>query len=185
MKPKHLRFTLFLGAYLFFAASCSQNQEATTEEENTPAEDYLLMVYDEGKNQYGYKDSEGKMVIPFGKYEMCFTDTMRSYAVVTTTEGGLIAIDRLQKKLYDVFVYDNGPDYPAEGLFRVMKGEKIGYADAKSGEIVIEPAYACAWPFDGGKARVSRDCTKEQDGENTIWLSDNWFMIDKEGKEVK
>jgi hypothetical protein len=183
MKPSHVKFTAFFCAYLVLA-SCSQGQ-VKEEEESNSQEDYLVMVFDEGKNQYGYKNDDGKMVIPFGKYEMCFTDTLRNYAVVTTAEGGLIAIDRDEKKLYDVFVYDNGPDYASEGLFRFMKGEKIGYADAKTGEIVIDAVYACAWPFEDGKAKVSMDCTKEQDGENTIWLSDNWMTIDRDGKEVK
>ncbi|MGV3630550.1 MAG: WG repeat-containing protein [Bacteroidota bacterium] len=184
MKPKHFKFPVLLCAYLF-TAGCSQSQETAKEEEKAPSEDYLVMVYDEAKNQYGYKNSEGKMTIPFGKYEMCFTDTLRDYAVVATSEGGLIAIDKNEKKLYDVFVYDNGPDYPSEGLFRFMKGEKIGYADAKTGKIVIDALYACAWPFEDGKAKVSTSCTKEQDGENTIWLSENWVTIDREGKEVK
>ncbi|MCE3297090.1 MAG: hypothetical protein K0R65_2804 [Crocinitomicaceae bacterium] len=184
MKPQHFRFILILGIYLF-ASGCSQSTELAKEDNTAPAEDYLVMVYDESKHQYGYKDSEGKMVIPFGKYEMCFTDTLRAYAVVVTGDGGMIAIDRNEKKLYDVFVYDNGPDYPSEGLFRFMKGEKIGYADEKTGKIVIDATYACAWPFENGVARVSMDCKKEQDGENTIWLSDKWMTIDRDGKEVK
>lgn len=111
-------------------------------------------------------------------------DTSRAYTI-SIEKGVFVARDKQQKFLYQVFMYDNGPDYTAEGLFRIVQDGKIGYADAKTGEVVIAPRYPCAWPFEGGKARVSTDCTTRQDGEHGIWESDNWFYINKKGEEVK
>ena len=116
---------------------------------------------------------------------MCFTDTFCNYALVLDTENGFIGINRKEETIYDIFVFDNGPDYVEEGLFRIMKNDKIGYADAKTGKIVIEPIYQAAEPFENGKARVAIIAKKVQDGEHYTWKSDNWISIDKSGNEVR
>jgi hypothetical protein len=49
------------------------------------------------------------------------------------TDGGQwVIMDGQKTARYDVFIYDNGPDYEADGLIRVVKNGKIGYADAKT-----------------------------------------------------
>ena len=120
-------------------------------------------------------------IIPFNKYLACFTDTFRNYAIVATNEN-IMAIDRQEKILYEVFLFDNGPDYPAEGLFRIVQNNKIGFADALTGKIVIQPQFTCAYPFEGGKAKVSNNCTIKPEGEHSLWISDTWDYIDKTGK---
>lgn len=92
------------------------------------------------------------------------------------------AIDRNENVLCNIFWYDNGPDYVSEGLFRIVVEEKIGYADATTGEIIIEPQFSCAYPFENGVAKVTYDCTTVQMDEHTIWNSNNWFFIDKFSK---
>lgn len=99
-----------------------------------------------------------------------------------TTDGKWIIIDRKKTALYDVFLYDNGPDYESDGLIRVVKNGKIGYADAKTYVIVIEPQFDCAFPFEGGKARVSNQCKTVKDGEHSVWESNAWQYVDKQGK---
>jgi hypothetical protein len=135
-------------------------------------------------NDYGYKNIKGEIIIPLGKYSICFTDTFRIYAIVIKPPVGFVAIDRQEKVLFNVFPFDNGPDYAADGLFRILENNKIGYADAETGKIIIKPQYDCAWPFEKGVAKVSKDCNKKTEGEITFWLSDNWFYIDKKGKKV-
>jgi hypothetical protein len=120
-------------------------------------------------------------MIPLGKYEFCFTDTFRNYAIVLDSGKGFVAIDRQYHVLYNVYVFDNGPDYPSEGLFRITTGGKIGYAYAATGKIAIKPQFACAWPFENGMAKVSRNCETLPEGEHHIWISDQWFYINKTG----
>ena len=99
-----------------------------------------------------------------------------------TTNGKWVIIDSKKTTLYDVFLYDNGPDYPAEGLIRVVKNGKIGYADAKTYRLVITPQYDCAFPFENGKAKVSNNCNTIKEGEHNVWTSETWQYVDKKGK---
>lgn len=101
-----------------------------------------------------------------------------------TTEGKWVILDKQKTTLYEVFPFDNGPDYPAEGLIRVLKNGKIGYVDANTYTIVIEPQFDCAFPFEDGKAKVSNHCQTIKDGEHSIWESEAWQYVDKTGKYV-
>jgi hypothetical protein len=101
---------------------------------------------------------------------------------MTQTEAGKwIITDNQKTPLYDVFVYDNGPDYASEGLIRVVKNGKIGYADAQTYALVIAPQFDCAFPFENGKAKVSNHCTTQKDGEHSVWESEKWQYVDKKG----
>ena len=102
-----------------------------------------------------------------------------SLTMAQTAEGKWVIVDSQKTALYDVFIYDNGPDYPAEGLIRVVKNGKIGYADAKTYVLVIEPQFDCAFPFENGKAKVSNQCKTVKDGEYSVWESDAWEYIEK------
>jgi len=161
--------------------SCQQGNPSGTA---TPADDYWVLVADSLTDQYGYRNQAGQTVIPLGKYSLCYTDTFRTYAIVTMPNRGLVAIDRNEAVLYQVFPFDNGPDYPADGLFRMQQHNRIGYADSATGRIVIAPQFSCAWPFEHGTARVSRECTTVPDGEHFAWASNQWFHINKQGQRV-
>ncbi len=102
--------------------------------------------------------------------------------MIQTTNGKWVIMDSKKTTLYEVFPYDNGPDNPSEGLIRVVKNGKIGYADAKTYAIVITPQYDCAFPFENGKAKVSNNCKTVKDGEHSVWTSDTWQYVDKKGK---
>lgn len=146
--------------------------------------DYLLKVYDTVNDNFGYVNLRGDTIIPSGKYAMCFTDTFKTYAIVAKP-AGFIAIDRNETILYEVFPFDNGPDYPSEGLFRILENTKIGYANSQTGKIVIKPQFDCACPFENGVAMVSTNCKTQLEGEHSSWVSDHWFYIDMTGKKVK
>ena len=102
--------------------------------------------------------------------------------MVQTDNGKWMIKDSKKKTLYEVFPYDNGPDYPAEGLIRVLKNGKIGYANAKTYKIVIAPQFDCAFPFENGKAKVSNKCKTIKEGEHNVWTSETWQYVDKKGK---
>ncbi len=147
--------------------------------------DYLIPFTDTVKEESGYKNQNGDIVIPIGKYSRCFTDTFKTYGIVVKPNGGFIAIDRQENVLYGIFPYDNGPDYTSEGLFRILENNKIGYADSITGKVVIKPQFDCAWPFENGVAEVSTDCKTQSEGEHSLWISDHWYYIDKTGKKVE
>lgn len=147
--------------------------------------DYLVSYTDTITGESCYKKQNGDVVIPPGKYSFCFTDTFRTYAIVVKPNSGFIAIDRQENVLYETFPFDNGPDEPSDGLFRILENNKIGFANAATGEVVIKPQFDCACPFENGVAKVSTDCKAQPDGEHSIWVSDHWYYIDKTGKKVE
>ncbi len=153
-----------------------------------PAQDLYLIKFcsdnlGETTPQCGYVTASGDTVIAPGAYLYCFTDTLKQFAIVMKKDGSLIAIDKTEKKLFDVFKYDNGPDYVSDGLFRIIKNGKIGYADT-NGNIVIQPRFTCAFSFKNGKAKVALDCTTVTEGEHNRWESARWFYIDKHGNRI-
>ncbi len=139
---------------------------------------------------YGYRNLQGEIIIPIGKYNHCFTDTFKNFAFVyddKLTNSKVVAIDRNENILFDAYMFDNGPDWLEDGLFRIVRNGKIGYAD-KNGVIVIEPKFECADKFENGKASVALECKlvkDEYDSEHSRMESDSWFYIDKKGNKVK
>jgi len=139
----------------------------------------------------GYVNQKGDTVIPVGKYPYCFSDTITSFGIVGIREENAskiktIAIDTKEKILYEVYWFDNGPDWPEEGLFRIITDGKIGYAD-KEGRVVIKPQFACAEQFKDQKARVTYSCDltkKLAKDEHTSMVSNGWFYIGKNGKKI-
>lgn len=121
-------------------------------------------------------NEEGKSAAP------ATTTTPTPLTMEQTADGKWVILDGQKTALYEVFIYDNGPDYEADGMIRVVKNGKIGYADAKTFAIVIEPQFDCAYPFENGKAKVSNQCKTVQDGEHSSWESDAWQYVDKTGK---
>jgi hypothetical protein len=130
----------------------------------------------------GYVNRQGDTLIPFGRYHYCFFDTVTTFAIVGDTTG-VYAIDRNFQRLFEVYWFDNGIDYLQDGLFRIKRFGKIGYAN-EEGVVVIEPQYACANPFSEGKARVTYDCRLKKDGDYNKMLSSDWFYIDTGGKRI-
>lgn len=102
-----------------------------------------------------------------------------------TEQGKWVIVNSRKQVLYDVFVFDNGPDYPSGGLIRVVKNGKIGYVNARTYVLVIEPQFDCAYPFKYGRGMVSNNCQTVKDGEYSRWESKEWQYVDKKGKFVK
>lgn len=113
------------------------------------------------------------------------TVATNALSIKQTDDGKWVIMDSKKKMtLYEVFLYDNGPDYASDGLIRVVKNGKIGYADAAAYDIVIEPQFDCAYPFENGKAKVSNQCQTVKEGEYSIWQSDAWQYVDKKGNFI-
>jgi hypothetical protein len=142
-----------------------------------------LVLTENAENEFGYLSVKGDTVIPFGKYDHCFTSRFCGFAIVSEKEKGIVGINRKEEVLFNVFVYDNGPDPLSNGLFRIIKNGKIGFAD-HTGQIIISPQFDCAEPFSNGKARVGKGCKSEPAGEHSRWTGGKWFVINKKGKTI-
>ncbi len=174
----YLKNMLFLFNLIICCLGCSRNNQ----------NNYLIKVYqgdiDEIGVQCAYVNHKGDTIIPFGKYHYCYTDTFKKYAIVLKNNGKCVAIDKNEKELFEVFWFDNGPDYIKDGLFRIVENRKIGYAN-EVGQVVIKPQFKFAFPFKSGKAKVTLEGKLIKDGEHSYWKSDHWFFIDKKGAIVK
>lgn len=161
---------------------------------DTARDAILYAVTDEEHLQYGanvaYVDAQNDTIVPFGKFAYFGTDTMQYYANVIlhpndSTYGRTVGIDRYGNILFDLVMFDNGPDYFREGLTRVKQNGKMGFANNK-GEIVIPCQYDYARGFHNGKAEVTYEASKYFDLDEHMQVeSDAWFTINKKGEPVK
>lgn len=137
---------------------------------------------------FAYLNQRGDTIIPVNRFSHSFSDTIITYGIVMEKNGDqfdLIGINQNGQRLYEVYWFDNGPDFIEDGLFRIKRNDKIGYANA-NGQIVIQPEFQCAYPFENGKAKVTYDCKLVSDGtDHIIMKSSSWFYIDKRGEILK
>ncbi|WP_160110636.1 WG repeat-containing protein [Aequorivita lipolytica] len=132
----------------------------------------------------GYLNSKGDTIVPIGKYYYCYTDTIRNFGMIVEKETGkILGIDQNANELFEVYKYDNGPDYTRDGLFRIIQNGKFGFAN-ENGEIVIQPKYKCARPFDNEIAMVTDFCEIKPMENREIWIGDKWFKIDTQGNKI-
>ncbi len=196
---KNRNFLLLLTCLLILC-NCQQQEQHDQKEAPPTREyaepqpvneaDYLTRIsidsmYELG-SPCGYVNLAGDTIIPIGKYLVCWDDTIKNFGIVygESDSVGLIAIDPAGHLLYEVYRYDNGPDWVEDGLFRIIRNGKIGYAD-EDGMIKIKPQFACADQFSDGRARVALHCDLIPDGEHTLQKSEEWFYIDKAGEKVE
>ncbi|MCR5890973.1 WG repeat-containing protein [Hymenobacter sp. J193] len=132
-----------------------------------------------------YVSAAGDTVIPFGRYARAATERFDKVALVLQPGGNWVGIDRQERVLFRPFIFDNGPDYPAEGVLRIVDAAGlIGYADTATGRVVLAPQYEAAFPFEHGRARVGRRCQLVREGEHSYWACAAWQSIDHAGRPV-
>lgn len=140
----------------------------------------LLVPFDrDGK--WGYKDNQGKIVIP-PRYLAAQEFSKEGIAAVLD-ETGWAYIDTAGRLVIRPLVVDNGPDYFEEDLARFGRGGKVGFFD-RNGKVVIEPKYAFAQPFSEGRAAVCDGCVEKQEGEHRAITGGRWGFIDRRGELV-
>ena len=149
------------------------------------SKDYLVAYVDttSGKELTGYKSKSGKIIIK-AEFAYSYTDTLYSMAIVLKN-WEWVGIDRTGKVILKPFIYDNGPDYLEEGLFRFVENKKIGFANI-DGKIIIKAKYSFATPFENGISEYTLGGYKKYDngGEHWWWTGgyENGF-INKTGQE--
>lgn len=136
-------------------------------------------------------DTQGNQLLPASTYKLplgfeiptngCFEQPF----ILTHGDKTYQWFDTNGEVLYDVYWFDNGPDYPQESLFRFKQNELIGYADAETFEIIIPAQYQAAHPFKGEQAEVSYKADIEREaGEHSVWVNTDYFIIDKLGNTM-
>lgn len=98
---------------------------------------------------FGYKHRNGKIAIE-AQFSSINTDTLYNMGIVLK-DWQWVGIDRKEKVILIPFIYDNGPDYVEEGLFRFVENVKIGFADL-DGNKIIPAQYSFATFFKDGIA---------------------------------
>lgn len=164
------------------------------QESDTIPKPALFAITNEEYLQFGAKvafvNDKGDTIIPFGKYAYYGMDTLTHYANVIehpndSIWGRQIAIDRNQNVLFDLVMFDNGPEPFNEGLTRALRNGKMGYAN-KFGQIVIPCIYDYAKWFDNGKAEVTFEAKEYFDmDEHRQVVSNEWFEINKKGQKIE
>ena len=148
-----------------------------------------LLVEKSGRRmatQYQAYDDWGEAVHPdFREALMFVSATPKPLEKFQQADGKWVVRDSRGNVLYEIWPFDNGPDYPSEGLFRIVQNGKIGYADERTYQIAIAPQFDCAFPFENGKAKVSNQCKTVRDGEHNAWESDYWQYVDKKGALIR
>jgi len=112
--------------------------------------DYLVAynsITATGEELTGYKTVGGEIIIPATYYHV-YTDTLHTIAFVAK-DGGIFAIDKKGNTLFETFIFDNGPDYVSEGLFRFIENDKMGFA-SMDGEKVIPAVFDFVGGFGDG-----------------------------------
>lgn len=133
----------------------------------------------------GYVNDKNEVVIPIGKYPRLYSLIFDNIAFVSIKgETGIYAINRSEKVLFEVYYLDNGPDIVSEGLFRIIKNGKIGFADM-TGKVVIEPQYHFVFPFQkNGTAIFNEGGTLVREGDYTRYQGGKWGVINKAGQII-
>lgn len=131
---------------------------------------------------YGYINAQGDTIVDC-TFPFAYTDTISRIGFVADSAGAIKCFNNKGEFLFKVLNYDNGPDYPADGLFRIVDDNAlVGFADTL-GNVVISPRFKFAYPFKEGHAKVTDTGVLVPCGEgvdrHTTWLSDKWYFISK------
>ncbi len=164
------------------------------------AKNYFILFIDSssGGELYGYKTIHGEIKIP-ARYGYSYTDTFSTMAIVykryVTIDingqyGEWIGIDTNENIILSPYIFDNGPDYVEDGLFRFIENGKIGFANLK-GEKIIPASFDFANPFSegltayaiGGKRHYRKN---DETGENWYWVGAyEKGLVNKSGQRFK
>ncbi|WP_160137575.1 WG repeat-containing protein [Chryseobacterium sp. c4a] len=93
--------------------------------------------------------------------------------------------DKKGKFLYSPFFFDNGADYFSEGVRRLVKNGKVGFAD-RNGTIVIQPKHDFVSSFNYGHAVFCDGCDWEKtEDEHKSIVGGIWGVMNRKGETVQ
>ncbi len=139
-----------------------------------------LLVFEEN-GRWGYKTEQRKVAIE-PRFVIPKAFSPEGIAAVVD-EKGWAYIDRSGRIVVRPFVFENGPDYFAEGLARFTADGKFGFFD-KWGRVVIQPKFSFANSFSEGRAVVCDGCREVAEGEHRRAQGGRWGFINRSGDLV-
>jgi hypothetical protein len=104
-------------------------------------------------------------------------------AVLSPREGWMYVNRRGKVVITGVPVMDNWADSFHDGLVRIVRNGKYGFANRK-GQVVIPPIYGGAMNFEKGRATVCKGCESkraEPECEHHVLAGGEWFRINTKG----
>ena len=105
-------------------------------------------------------------------------------AVYSREEGWMYVNHKGRVVVSGVAEMDNWADSFHNGLVRVVKSKKYGYAN-QNGVVIIPPIYDGALNFRNGTAQVCRTCRCDDPrAEHCTFVGGEWFRIDTHGRVV-
>ncbi|MCE9600003.1 MAG: WG repeat-containing protein, partial [Spirochaetia bacterium] len=129
--------------------------------------------------RYGFKNEKGDVRLT-ARYFFASEFNRHGFASVAE-ESGFFFIDQKGKHRFQMFAYDNGPDYFAEGLARFVEKGKVGFFNEKA-ERVIPATFDFATPFENGFTVACNGCKRKMDGEHWTMEGGKWMVLRKSGK---
>jgi hypothetical protein len=149
--------------------------------------EYLVSFIDStsGINLIGYKTTAGKITIK-AQFSQTSTDTLTSMAIVLLHSEWL-GIDKNGQVILKPFIYDNGPDYIEEGLFRFVENNKIGFANAE-GKKIIAAKFDFVTPFSNGFSEYYLGGYRVYEKNQEHWFWKNYRekgYLNKSGQRFK
>jgi WG containing repeat len=134
-----------------------------------------------GEAFYGYKNYEGKIIIP-AQFDIA-SDTLNTIAFVAKN-GTWLGISQKNEIVLVPYIYDNGPDYVEEGLMRYVENNKIGFANS-AGKKIIPAQFDFVTPFKKGKANYTQGGKKVYEAGGEYWTWQGGYetgFVNKKGK---
>ncbi|MEJ8547399.1 WG repeat-containing protein [Brevibacillus borstelensis] len=135
----------------------------------------------QGRSHYGYLNLSGEEIIP--PTYLAAADFQDGKALVQVKEGEFALIDRSGKALHSYLHPYVGP--PGDGLLAFAETESgpKGYIN-ESGDVVIQPQFSVAMPFEAGRAVVN---ASKDFSENLYGLIDKTgaYLIKPEYNDIE
>ncbi len=158
-------------------------------------EEVLIYLYDPmADKDIGFVNSKGETVIPADRFGFVYQYHLDKISFVLFNKelkekglDGIYAINRKGEPLFEVYCFDNGPDVPNEGLFRIIENDKMGFANM-NGEVVIKPQFDFVGPFqECGYAVFNTEGKRviyDTHNNYSTWKGGKWGIINKKGEIV-
>lgn len=89
---------------------------------------------------------------------------------------GWVYVDRAQRHVLRPFIFDNGPDYYAEGLARFVADGKMGFHN-QALHVVVPAIYEFAFPFENGVAQAGTGCRSSRHAEHSYVTCQQWQTL--------
>ena len=160
----------------------------------------ILHYFKSKDSLVGVKNQAGKIIIPAqfinltglkegeiveGENNTIFFDASLADKKKVEKNSWGVVFDRKGNLLYQPYSYDNGADYFSEGLRRLVKNGKVGFAD-RNGKIIIEAEHDFVSPFNYGYAAFCDGCDWEKtNDEHRSIVGGKWGVMNIKGQTVQ